>query len=146
MPEYLINFFLITVIIFFINILIKNTKRLNNFSGQKHQILTKKNAIPLSGGLVIIISIFIKFYLIDVRDHDEYLSGNIENSTHISRGWLEFKIQNYVSEQDAKIVLYCGSGGRSAFAAQRLNQLGFTDVYSMQGGIKGWAQAGFDII
>ncbi|MDA7573463.1 hypothetical protein N8745_04295 [Candidatus Pelagibacter sp.] len=66
MPEYLINFFLITVIIFFINILIKNTKRLNNFSGQKHQILTKKNAIPLSGGLVIIISIFIKFYSIDI--------------------------------------------------------------------------------
>ncbi len=86
------------------------------------------------------------FYLIDVRDHDEYLAGNIENSIHISRGWLEFKIQNYVSEQDAKIVLYCGSGGRSAFATQRLQQLGFTDVYSMKGGIKGWAQAGFSVV
>ncbi len=87
-----------------------------------------------------------KFYLIDVRDHDEYLAGNIENSIHISRGWLEFKIQNHVHNQADKIVLYCGSGGRSAFAAQRLNQLGFKDVYSMKGGIKGWAQAGFDII
>ena len=86
------------------------------------------------------------FYLIDVRDHDEYLAGNIENSIHISRGWLEFKIQNHVHNQADKIVLYCGSGGRSAFAAQRLNQLGFKDVYSMKGGIKGWAQAGFDII
>jgi sulfur-carrier protein adenylyltransferase/sulfurtransferase len=86
------------------------------------------------------------FYLIDVRDHDEYLAGNIENSIHISRGWLEFKIQNHVHNQADKIVLYCGSGGRSAFAAQRLNQLGFKDVYSMKGGINGWAQAGFDII
>ena len=59
---------------------------------------------------------------------------------------IEFKIQNYVSEQDSKVILYCGSGGRSAFAAQRLQQLGFTDVYSMQGGIKGWAQAGFDVV
>lgn len=86
------------------------------------------------------------FHLIDVRDHDEYLAGNIENSIHISRGWLEFKIQNYVSDHNAKIVLYCGSGARSAFCAQRLNQLGFTDVYSMKGGIKGWAQSGLDVI
>ena len=87
-----------------------------------------------------------EFYLIDVRDHDEFLAGNIENSIHISRGWLEFKIQNYVSDQNAKIVLYCGSGARSAFCAQRLNQLGFTDVYSMKGGIKGWAQTGLDVV
>jgi UDP-N-acetylmuramyl pentapeptide phosphotransferase/UDP-N-acetylglucosamine-1-phosphate transferase len=67
MPNYLINFFLICFVIFFINTLIKKIKRLNNFSGQKHQILTKKNAIPLSGGLVLIISIFMKLNLIEMN-------------------------------------------------------------------------------
>ena len=65
MFDYFINFFLILFVTFFINALAKKIKRLDNFSGQLHQILTKKKEIPLSGGLILIILIIVKFNLIE---------------------------------------------------------------------------------
>ena len=67
MPDYIINFFLIPFVIFFTNILAKKIKRLNNFSGLPHQILTKKEAIPLSGGLTLIFLIIVKFNFIEIN-------------------------------------------------------------------------------
>ena len=67
MFDYIINFFLICFGIFFINFFAKKIKSLNNFSGLSHQILTKKDAIPLSGGLALIFLIITKFNIIEVN-------------------------------------------------------------------------------
>lgn len=67
MFDYIINFFLICFGIFFINFFAKKIKKLNNFSGLPHQILTKKDAIPLSGGLALIFLIIMKFNIIEVN-------------------------------------------------------------------------------
>ena len=67
MFDYFINFFLIISITIFINTLLNKVKKLHNFSGQPHQILTKKKTIPLSGGLILIILIITKFNSIDIN-------------------------------------------------------------------------------
>ena len=82
------------------------------------------------------------FYFIDVRDKDEFDQGALPNAVHISKGWLEAKIPHLVNDLEAKIVLYCGGGNRSAIAAYNLQQMGYSHVYSMIGGYKGWVKAG----
>ena len=67
MVEFIINFFTVSLLIFFINYLAKKVKFLNNFSGQAHQILTKKETIPLSGGFALIFLIIIKFSTIEIN-------------------------------------------------------------------------------
>jgi rhodanese-related sulfurtransferase len=83
---------------------------------------------------------------LDVRELIEYETGHIPNAHHISRGVLEFKIADHPNFQDkaASIIVYCKSGGRSALAAETLQQFGFTNVQSMLGGFDGWS-AGSDI-
>ena len=78
---------------------------------------------------------------IDVRELLEYETGHIPNARHISRGMLEFMIGNHPDFQDknTSIVVYCKSGGRSALATSTLQQLGFTNVYSMSGGFDVWS-------
>ncbi len=77
---------------------------------------------------------------LDVRESAEYAAGHITNARHTSRGMLEFQIasQPDFENKDASIVVYCKSGGRSALATQTLQQLGFTNVQSLQGGYDGW--------
>ena len=76
------------------------------------------------------------------RDKEEFDQAKIESSIHISRGFLEFKINSVVPDQKAHIILYCGSGGRSAFAAESLERMGYSNVSSMAGGIKAWYESG----
>lgn len=73
---------------------------------------------------------------LDVRELLEFEMGHIANSRHISRGMLEFKITSHpdFQDKDSSIIVYCKTGGRSALAAASLEQLGYTNVYSMQGG------------
>lgn len=82
----------------------------------------------------------------DVRELLEYETGHIPNARHISRGMLEFMIGNQPDFQDknTSIVVYCKSGGRSALAAETLQQLGFSNVHSMLGGFDLWSE-GSDI-
>ena len=82
------------------------------------------------------------FYLIDIRDKEEFDQVRIDKSIHISRGFLEFKINSVVPDQKANVILYCGSGGRSAFAAESLERMGYSNVSSMAGGIKAWYESG----
>ncbi len=86
--------------------------------------------------------------LIDIRELAEYQRGHIPGAMIIPRGLLEFEIipalerrgtEGSVAECD--IVLYCGTGGRSALAAKSLDAMGFRDVKSMDGGIVAWAEA-----
>ena len=80
---------------------------------------------------------------LDVRELLEYNTGHIPKARHISRGMLEFAIGGHPEFQDqgAPIVVYCKSGGRSALATATLQQLGFSNVHSMQGGFDAWSQA-----
>jgi molybdopterin/thiamine biosynthesis adenylyltransferase/rhodanese-related sulfurtransferase len=80
--------------------------------------------------------------LIDVREKDEWLEGNIPGARWIPRGFLEQRIEDQVPERSAEIVIYCASGTRSALAARSLEELGYTNVKSMAPGFTGWKRAG----
>lgn len=90
--------------------------------------------------------------LIDIRELAEYQRGHIPGAVYISRGLLEFEILPALQKrgfgtapQDCDIVLYCGTGGRSALAAKSLDEMGFRNVKSMDGGIVAWAEAKFPL-
>ena len=77
-----------------------------------------------------------KYFLIDIREADEVANGVIEGSTNIPRGLLEFRILKTLPgiKNNDEIVLYCKKGDRSILAANTLQQLGFTNVYTLEGG------------
>ncbi|MDO4708647.1 hypothetical protein CO610_09435 [Lysobacteraceae bacterium NML95-0200] len=85
--------------------------------------------------------------LVDVREPAEFAAGHIEGAINIPRGVLEFQIGAHpAAGQDARIVLYCRTGGRAALAADSLQQLGFTDVHSISGGFEDWTAAKLPIV
>ena len=83
------------------------------------------------------------FVLLDVRDEDEYRAGYIPNAVHVTRGMLEFSVENYIPDRDQKVVVYCAAGLRSLLAAKSLREMGYTDTVSVAGGYRDWAAAGF---
>jgi len=87
-----------------------------------------------------------EFYLIDVREEREWAAGRLPNAIHLGKGVIERDIEKTISDVDAPIVLYCGGGYRSALAAHNLMQMGYQNVISMDGGYRGWSEAGFEII
>src|SRR5690349_14262747 len=68
--------------------------------------------------------------LVDVREKDEWRQGNIPGAVHLPRGFLEQQAASKLPDKNAKIVTYCQSGIRSAFAAKTLQDLGYTNVES----------------
>ena len=80
--------------------------------------------------------------LIDVREQDEVDQGAVPGAVFIPRGFLEMRIEEAVRDRDTPVVLYCAGGVRSLFAAESLQQLGYSDVASMSGGFSGWKAAG----
>ena len=82
------------------------------------------------------------FALIDVRDKQDADKGMIPQAVNISRGMLEYSIDQVTTDKERKIVLYCGGGSRSALAAQSLKKMGFKNVISLAGGYKGWKGSG----
>lgn len=86
-----------------------------------------------------------KYLILDVRDKEEYDSGHVPNAMHVSRGTLEVKIENLVSDKNQPILVYCGGGYRSALAADNLQKIGYKNVISVEGGMKAWRSAGFDV-
>lgn len=90
--------------------------------------------------------------LIDIREADEYARGHIPGAVHVTRGLLEFQIHKTLEHigvkadpADADIVLYCGTGGRSALAAKSMDDMGFRNVRSLDGGIVAWNEAGLPV-
>ena len=77
-------------------------------------------------------------FIVDVREQDEFARGHLPGAIFIPRGFLELRIENTIPERDAKIYLYCGGGNRSALAARSLQEMGYTDVYSLEGGFSQW--------
>jgi molybdopterin/thiamine biosynthesis adenylyltransferase/rhodanese-related sulfurtransferase len=84
--------------------------------------------------------------IIDVRETDEVAAGHLPGAKHIPRGYLESRIEGVVPDRDAHVILYCASGNRSAYAARTLEQdLGYTNVSSMTGGITLWKDRGYEV-
>jgi molybdopterin/thiamine biosynthesis adenylyltransferase/rhodanese-related sulfurtransferase len=80
--------------------------------------------------------------LLDVREPDEYEQGAVPGSMHIPRGHLEAQIENRITDRSTPIVVMCAGGVRSAFAAKTLQELGYADVVSMDGGFNAWKDQG----
>jgi molybdopterin/thiamine biosynthesis adenylyltransferase len=84
--------------------------------------------------------------LIDVRETDEVAAGHLPGATHIPRGYLESRIEGVVPDRAAHVIVYCASGNRSAYAARTLTEdLGYTNVSSMTGGITLWKDRGYEV-
>jgi molybdopterin/thiamine biosynthesis adenylyltransferase/rhodanese-related sulfurtransferase len=80
--------------------------------------------------------------VLDVREPDEFEQGALDGVVHIPRGHLEAQVEQRIQDHDAEIIVYCAGGVRSAFAAQTLGELGYTDVMSMDGGFGKWKDEG----
>jgi molybdopterin/thiamine biosynthesis adenylyltransferase/rhodanese-related sulfurtransferase len=84
--------------------------------------------------------------LVDVREVEEFAAGHIPRAKHVPKSYLETRIEAAVPDRDAQVVLYCQSGNRSAWAARTLmDDLGYTDVSSMTGGITLWKDRGYEV-
>jgi rhodanese-related sulfurtransferase len=83
-----------------------------------------------------------KFLLIDVREDNEWAKGHLPGAVHLGKGIIERDIEQRVPDTGTKLILYCGGGFRSAIAGDNLQKMGYTNVESMDGGWKGWLDAG----
>lgn len=83
-----------------------------------------------------------KFVLVDVREDNEWAQGHLPGAVHLGKGVIERDIEARVPDTGAKVVLYCGGGFRSALVADNLQKMGYTNVESMDGGWRGWLEAG----
>src|SRR5262245_48740984 len=82
------------------------------------------------------------FYFVDVREDNEWQQGHASGAFHLGKGIIERDIERVVPNHGAEIILYCGGGFRSALAADALQQMGYTNVISMDGGWKSWRELG----
>ena len=81
-----------------------------------------------------------KFLLVDVREDNEWEKGHVLGAVHMGRGVIERDIETKVPEASTKMILYCGGGFRSALVADNLQKMGYTNVLSMDGGVREWRE------
>ena len=86
-----------------------------------------------------------KFVLVDTREGNEWARGHLPGAVHLCKGIIERDIEAAVPDKSAEIILYCGGGFRSALAADNPQKMGYTNVISMDGGWRGWTEAGFPV-
>lgn len=86
-----------------------------------------------------------KFLLIDVREESEWAKGHLPGAVHLGKGIIERDVEERVPDTGAVIVLYCGGGFRSALAADNLQKMGYTNVWSMDGGYRDWKEKGYSL-
>ncbi len=85
------------------------------------------------------------FHLIDVREDNEFAKDHITGARHLGRGIIERDVETEIPDKQAEVILYCGGGFRSALAADNLRQIGYTNVMSMDGGMRAWREANYPI-
>jgi len=83
--------------------------------------------------------------LLDVRENEEVARGLIPGANHISRGYLESRVEGAIPDRSQRVVVYCASGQRSALAAKTLEELGYEHVQSMTGGFTLWKDRGYEV-
>jgi rhodanese-related sulfurtransferase len=83
-----------------------------------------------------------KFTLIDVREDNEWDAGHATGAVHLGKGVIEREIEKAAPRKDAKLVLYCGGGSRSALATDSLMKMGYTNAFSLVGGLGAYTKAG----
>ena len=81
-----------------------------------------------------------RFTLVDVREESEYAKDHLPGAIHLGKGIIERDIEAKVPDTSAEVVLYCGGGFRSALAADNLQKMGYSNVVSMDGGIREWRE------
>ena len=86
-----------------------------------------------------------KFVLVDVREESEWAAGHLPGAIHLGKGIIERDIEQRVPDTETKMILYCGGGFRSALAADALQKMGYTNVASMDGGIREWREKGYPL-
>jgi rhodanese-related sulfurtransferase len=83
--------------------------------------------------------------LIDVREDNEWEAAHAAGAEHLGKGIIERDIEAGVPDKSTEVVLYCGGGFRSALTADVLQEMGYTNVFSLAGGWKAWKDAGAPI-
>ena len=83
--------------------------------------------------------------LVDVREDHEWEAAHATGSIHLGKGIIERDVEATIPDKDAEVILYCGGGFRSALAADVLQTMGYTNVFSMAGGWKAWKESGAEI-
>ncbi|MBQ19061.1 MAG: sulfurtransferase [Planctomycetaceae bacterium] len=87
-----------------------------------------------------------EFQLVDVREESEWAQARLPGAISLGKGVIERDVERVIPDHAVEIVLYCGGGFRSALAGDALQQMGYTNVVSMDGGISGWHALGFPLV
>ncbi|MFN8708315.1 MAG: rhodanese-like domain-containing protein [Planctomyces sp.] len=85
------------------------------------------------------------FLLVDVREESEFAAARIPGAMHLGKGIIERDVEEKIPDPATAMVLYCGGGYRSALAAHNLKLMGYSNVISMDGGFRGWKEAGLPV-
>jgi rhodanese-related sulfurtransferase len=86
-----------------------------------------------------------KLTVIDVREESEFARDHVPGAIHLGKGVIERDVEQRFPDAGVELILYCGGGFRSALAADNLQKMGYTNVYSMDGGYRGWTDAGLKV-
>ncbi len=86
-----------------------------------------------------------KLIYLDVRDPGEFSAGHLPGAMNISRGTLEFNVFNKIPDQNAKVIVYCKTAGRSTLATKTLNDLGYKNAVLMDAQFEDWIKAGYPV-
>jgi rhodanese-related sulfurtransferase len=81
-----------------------------------------------------------EFLLVDVREESEFAKDHLPGAIHLGKGVIERDVETKVPDVKTPMVLYCGGGFRSAMAADNLQKMGYTNVLSMDGGVREWRE------
>ncbi len=89
----------------------------------------------------------IEFIQLDVRENNQYGHGEIwtMESVKLTRGYIEYKVEEAIPNKKIKIIIVCCSGKRAVLAAQTMKELGFKDVSFLEGGVNGWLRDGYPL-
>jgi rhodanese-related sulfurtransferase len=85
------------------------------------------------------------FVLVDVREESEWQKDHLPGAIHLGKGVIERDVEQKIPDLKTELVLYCGGGFRSALAADNLQKMGYTNVISMDGGVRGWREKGYSM-
>ena len=84
--------------------------------------------------------------LVDVREDYEWQHGSMPNAIHLSKGIIERDIESIITDKQKTLILYCSGGFRSVIAAYNIQKMGYSNVFSMSGGLRNWMELNYPIV